>query len=324
MAYASGRFRYGSDETTSNYTTALTTGLNAVFREQPTASTSSLTLSMTYGDALPTITGTGTVNGDAASYSITGRVNSTSGNIKASGTPYAITESLTGLGYLANSSSSASTGTLTVAAKALTMSGLSVAASKVYNGLGYSIGATYGYTISGFAPGDTAWNAVSGTPGYWSGSPAQGAVNAGSYAITPTAGSLSLKTSNYTLAYADGTLTVSKAPLTVRINNDARFLTEQDNILTTAPTVTSTSYAGASYSGFVANQTTAVLGGALNITRVGGDTAAGVYTGVLTGSGLTSNNYSFSYVPGNYTIVPADQLLVKLTNIQSNYSNAPA
>ena len=134
LASGSGRFRYNSDETNTRYTTALTTGLNAIFREQPTATISSLALSMTYGDALPTMTGTGTVNGDATDYSITARLNSTSGNIKASGTPYVITEKLTGLGYLVNSSSSASTGTLTVAAKALTMSGLSVAASKVYNG----------------------------------------------------------------------------------------------------------------------------------------------------------------------------------------------
>jgi trimeric autotransporter adhesin len=134
LASGSGRFRYNSDETTTRYTTALTAGLNAIFREQPTASTSSLVLSMTYGDALPTITGTGTFNGDAASYSITSRVNSSSGSIKASGTPYAINETLTGLGYLVNGNSTVSTGTLTVAAKALTMSGLSLAASKVYNG----------------------------------------------------------------------------------------------------------------------------------------------------------------------------------------------
>ena len=134
LASGSGRFRYNSDETTTSYTTALTSGLNAIFREQPTASTSSLVLSMTYGDALPTITGTGTVNGDATSYSITSRVNSSSGSIKASSTPYVIKETLTGLGYLVNGSSTVSAGTLTVAAKALTMSGLSVAASKVYNG----------------------------------------------------------------------------------------------------------------------------------------------------------------------------------------------
>ncbi|MEY4732615.1 MAG: hypothetical protein RLZZ464_681, partial [Pseudomonadota bacterium] len=134
LAFGSGRFRYNSDETTTSYTTALTAGLNAIFREQPTASTSSLVLSMTYGDALPTITGTGTVNGDATSYNITSRVNSSSGSIKASGTPYVIKETLTGLGYLVNGSSTVSAGTLTVEAKALTMSGLSIAASKVYNG----------------------------------------------------------------------------------------------------------------------------------------------------------------------------------------------
>ncbi len=139
LAAGSGRFRYNSDETTTRYTTALSAGLNAIFREQPSATTSSLSLTMTYGDALPDITATGTVNGDAAGYAIASRLNSTSGNIRASGTPYAITETLTGLGYLVNSSSSASTGTLTVSAKALTMSGLSVPASKVYKGLSSAV-----------------------------------------------------------------------------------------------------------------------------------------------------------------------------------------
>jgi hypothetical protein len=45
---------------------------------------------------------------------------------------------------------------------------------------------------------------------------------------------------------------------------------------------------------------------------------------LLTGSGLTSTNYTINYVPGNYIIVPADQLLVKMANVSATYGSDPA
>jgi hypothetical protein len=44
----------------------------------------------------------------------------------------------------------------------------------------------------------------------------------------------------------------------------------------------------------------------------------------LVPAGLTSNNYSITFVPGTYTIVPADELLVQTTNISTTYGSAPA
>ncbi|MBV5339257.1 MAG: hypothetical protein J0665_06815, partial [Deltaproteobacteria bacterium] len=44
----SGRFRYASDETTTNYSTALSTGNNAIYREQPTITTTATAASKTY------------------------------------------------------------------------------------------------------------------------------------------------------------------------------------------------------------------------------------------------------------------------------------
>jgi filamentous hemagglutinin family protein len=67
----SGKFRYNSDETSTNYTTALGSGIYAIYREQPTLSiTPSSTSSNTYGSAvnISGVTGTisGYVNGDNA------------------------------------------------------------------------------------------------------------------------------------------------------------------------------------------------------------------------------------------------------------------
>jgi hypothetical protein len=122
-------------------------------------------------------------------------------------------------------------------------------------------------------------------------------------------------TDNYSITYTDNTTsTINKAPLTVTANNDARFVGRTDN---------TPQYAGVTPTGFVNGETSAVLGGTLLITRTNSDMGAGVYTGVLSASGLTSNNYSFNYVKGNYTIVPADRLLIKTSNNTVTYGTAP-
>jgi len=150
----SGRFRYNSDETATNYTTALSTGLYAIYREQPTVDISGMTLSMTYGDDLPSMTAddaaNGAVNGDGATYTIAGRVNSTSGNIKASATAYDISHSLSDLGYA--DSSSTTSGKLTVNTKELTIDGFSVD-DKIYDAT-TTANITSANTLGGLAAGD--------------------------------------------------------------------------------------------------------------------------------------------------------------------------
>ena len=115
----SGRFRYNSDETDTNYSTALGTGLYAVYREQPIAVIATDNQSMVYGNALPTLTGTvsAMVNGDVAgALSPTSPTYSGSGALNAGS--YAITPtSLTALGY----GLSGTTGTLTVGQRTLTV-----------------------------------------------------------------------------------------------------------------------------------------------------------------------------------------------------------
>jgi filamentous hemagglutinin family protein len=117
----SGRFRYHSDETTTNYTTVLSSGLNGIYRERP--SVAGGTLTMTYGDTLLTLSATGMVNGDTdAGVSIASRVNSTSGNIRAN--TYSLNSAL---GY-------AVTGSLAVSAKSISSIDGITARSKTYDG----------------------------------------------------------------------------------------------------------------------------------------------------------------------------------------------
>jgi hypothetical protein len=125
---------------------------------------------------------------------------------------------------------------------------------------------------------------------------------------------------NYTVSTTTTAGTIAKANLSVIANADARFVTLGD-----AP-----NYNGVSYSGLVNGETKAVLGGTLNITRTNASTnvAAGTYAGTLVASGLTSGNYNISYANGDYTIVPANQLLIRTGNVSTGnvstvYGTAP-
>ena len=133
----SNRFRYNSDETTTNYSAALSSGKYAIYREQPTLTITADDETVTYGTApSESVTITGMQNGDAsatvvttdASISISGGT-STSGNYIVGDhtiTPSAAASTY-GYGF------SYSTGTLTVDAKALTIGGIT-ASNKTYNG----------------------------------------------------------------------------------------------------------------------------------------------------------------------------------------------
>ena len=94
------------------------------------------------------------------------------------------------------------TGTASITPAPLTVTANN--ASKTYDGAAYSGGA--GVSYSGFVGGETA-AVLGGTLSYTGSS--QGAVNAGSYTIRPQG----LSASNYTLSFADGTLTIDPVVL---------------------------------------------------------------------------------------------------------------
>jgi hypothetical protein len=134
---------------------------------------------------------------------------------------------------------------------------------------------------------------------------------------TITQGTLALTgadADNYVLSWNNGSGTINKAPLTVRANDDAKFVTLTDAV----------GYNGVNYTGFVNGETNTVLGGAVAIARTNsGSNAAGTYSGVLLPSGLTAANYDINFATGNYTIVPANQLLVRVANTSAVYGSAP-
>ena len=152
----SGRFRYNSDESATNYTTSISSGKYAIFREQPSATIASMTPSMTYGDSLPSLSATGNVNGDLPTYDIASRTDSATGNINAGS--YSIDSSnLANLGYSVTGGPS---GTLTVNSKVISLT----VADKVYDGttsLTGQVSITTGISSGGITEDLNYENAVS-------------------------------------------------------------------------------------------------------------------------------------------------------------------
>jgi hypothetical protein len=110
----------------------------------------------------------------------------------------------------------------------------------------------------------------------------------GDYEVTPTG----LRSDNYAIGFAPGTLTVSPAPLTVRAEDKTKVYGAA------LPPFT------ASYEGFVLHEGPSVLGGTLSLT-----TAAGASSGVgaypIKPAGLTSANYAITFVNGTLDVTPA-------------------
>ncbi|MFV0359240.1 YDG domain-containing protein [Tropicimonas sp.] len=128
----SGNFRYNSDETNTNYTTALATNaINAIYREAPVLSGTIANANKTYGDADPTFSisgGTGPLNGDDM-FTVLSPQSSGAGILRAGSYGLSAAD-FAALGYTLGSITD---GTLTVAKKALTVSGLS-GQDKAYDG----------------------------------------------------------------------------------------------------------------------------------------------------------------------------------------------
>ncbi len=195
----------------------------------------------------------------------------------------------------------------------LTVTGASVTANKTYDGTTIAFNAVVsGGTLSGAVDGDSM--------GFIPVGATYDTANAGSnkgmsFSLRGVSNSASWSVSGYATT-ATGTTssgTITRAPLVIQANDDARFVT-----LTDTP-----GYAGVSYSGLVNQETSAVLGGSLTIARSSpGANQAGQYT--LTPSGLTAANYDITYRTGTYTIIPANQLLIRVADASTVYGNALA
>jgi autotransporter-associated beta strand protein len=135
---------------------------------------------------------------------------------------------------------------------------------------------------------------------------------------------------NYSVTLQNSTNnTINKATLTVAAANDGKFVTQTDAVGSANNCGTGVTclggYAGLVINGFVNGETVATLSGTPTISRINAlVNSAAVYPGVLQPSGYTSANYTINYVNGDYTIVPAQQLLVKVIPQTITYGNNPS
>ena len=157
------------------------------------------------------------------------------------------------------------------------------AAAKTYDGLAYSGG--NGVTYTGFQGSDTIAD-LSGTLVY--GGSSQGAVNVGNYAIIPSG----LSSSNYTITYVSGKLSVIPAPLGIAANSATRLYGDANPAFS------------ATYTGFKNGETIAALTGTLAITA-NANLTSNVGNYVITPIGLSSSNYTITYVNGKLGVTPA-------------------
>jgi hypothetical protein len=156
-------------------------------------------------------------------------------------------------------------------------------ASMTYGGTLPAFSAAY----SGFVNNDTA-SVLTGVPSF---TPATAPTAAGTYPITLAQGTLTA--TNYTFTFVNGTLTVNKAVLTVKANEASMTYGG------TLPTFS------AAYSGFVNNDTQAVLAGAPSFTPATAPGAVGTYPITPAQGTLAAVNYTFAFVNGTLTVSPA-------------------
>jgi hypothetical protein len=139
--------------------------------------------------------------------------------------------------------------------------------------------------FDGFVPGEgpgvlggllnLATDAVAGSP-------------VAEYAITPSG----LTSDNYTITFVNGTLAVTPADLTVRADDKSKIYGAA------LPPFTAT------YEGFVLGETPDVLGGTLALTTAA-TASSPVADYAISGSGLTSQNYTITFGNGTLAITPA-------------------
>jgi hypothetical protein len=246
--------------------------------------------SKVYGASVPalTYTLTGFVNGDTAGVVSGAAILSTKATTASGAGTYPITVAA-GTPSAANYDfSGLVNGTLTV-----TKAHLTVTADTKPKRYGDPLPALTA-TITGFVNGDTS-SVVSGKASL--STPAKSASPVGTYPITVGVGTLSAANYDYP-NLVGGTLTVTKAHLTVKVDNKAKVRGASNPPLTYA------------LSGFVNGDTLAVVSGSPSLTTTATTSSpAGSYP-ITPGPGtLAAANYDFpNFVPGTLTVTPDSTL----------------
>jgi streptogramin lyase len=285
----------------TNYSFTYANGTLTVTKAVLTVTTTNA--SRAYGAANPTFTDTitGFVNGDTAATAITGAASlTTTATTSSAAGSYTITAAA---GTLAatNYTFTYVNGTLTVTKAVLTVTANN--ASRAYG----AVNPTFADTITGFVNGDTVASATTGAASLTATATTSSA--AGSYAITAAAGTLA--STKYSFNYVNGTLTVTKAVLTVTANSASRAYGAANPAFT--DTIT----------GFVNGDTvaTATTGAASLTTAATTSSALGTYTITAAAGALAATNYTFTYVNGTLTVNKA-VLTVTANNASRAYGAA--
>ena len=275
-----------------NYTISYANGTLTVNKAALTITAANA--SKLYGAALPVLTASysGFVNGDTPSSLTTPPALSTTATAASPAGSYPITA---GGAASPNYTISYANGTLTVNQAVLTITAAN--ASKLYGAALPVLTASY----SGFVNGDTP-SSLTTPPALTTTATAASPV--GSYPIT-AGGAAS---PNYTISYANGTLTVNKAALTITAANASKLYGAALPVLT------------ASYSGFVNGDTPSSLTTppALSTTATA---ASPVGSYPITAGGAASPNYTISYANGTLTVNKA-ALTITAANASKLYGAA--
>ena len=276
----------------TNYTVSFVAGNLTVTTAPLTIAANST--NKVYGAALPTFTASysGFVNGDTAASLGTPVILATTATASSPIGVYPLTASgAVGTNY----SISYTAGTLTVTAAPLIVTANST--NKVYGAALPTLTASY----SGFVNGDTAANLDS--PVILA-TTATASSPIGVYPVTASGAA----STNYSVSFVSGTLTVTTAPLTITADSTNKVYGATLPLLT------------ASYSGFVNGDTASSLGTPVTLaTTATASSPIGIYT--ITASGAVGTNYSISYVAGTLTVTTAP-LIVTADNTNKVYGAA--
>src|SRR5216683_3080993 len=148
-------------------------------------------------------------------------------------------------------------------------------------------------SYSGFVNGDTTAT-LGGSPSPSTTATPSTTVAGSPYPITVSQGTLSA--ANYSFNFTGGSLTVTKATLTVTAEDKSRLYGATNPPLT------------ASYSDFVNGETTDVLSGSPGLSTTAtpdSPVAGGPYPITVTQGTLSATNYSFNFTGGSLTVTKA-------------------
>ena len=193
--------------------------------------------------------------------------------------------------------------------------------SKVYDGtLDGPAGFVPTYSVTGFVLGDSGASLSHDNVTYNNANVVgASSVTVSGLKVNTIAGNKNSAATDYVLdaSSKDVSASITVKDLRVTANNDSVFFADTDT----------PGYKGVSYVGLVNGQTAASLNFAPTITNsvsTADHSNPGVYVGALTPSGISSTNYRVIYQAGNFTVLGADNLLVKASNITTDYGSTPS